>query len=162
MIENMNSLKQIIQNRICQITLLSAFVIFLAYIVEIFARVPPCELCIYQRIPYFLVVFFGVIFFIFKKETLFLFLTLILFIINFLISVFHSLVERGVVNYKSSCTSNDSIFEDIESLRQSLENTPIAKCDEIIFSIMGFSLANINLIVLTLLITINILFIIKK
>ena len=37
-------------------------------------------------------------------------------------------------------------FEDIESLRQSLENTPIAKCDEIIFSVMGLSLANINLL----------------
>ena len=39
-------------------------------------------------------------------------------------------------------------FEDIESLRMSLENTPIAKCDEINFSIFGLSLANINLIIL--------------
>ena len=162
MIENMNSLKQIIQNRICQITLLSAFVIFLAYIVEIFARVPPCELCIYQRIPYFLVVFFGVILFFLKKEKVFLLLALVLFIINFLLSFFHSLVERGFVNYSSSCTSNNNNFEDIESLRQSLENTPIAKCDEIIFSVMGLSLANINLIVLTLLIIINILFIVRN
>ena len=64
---------------------------------------------------------------------MFLLLALILFIINFLISFFHSLVERGFVNYSSSCTSNNNNFEDIESLRQSLENTPIAKCDEIIF-----------------------------
>ena len=67
-IENMNHLKQLSHNRICQISFLSALIIILAYIVEIFAKVPPCELCIYQRIPYFLVVFFGVIFFIFKKE----------------------------------------------------------------------------------------------
>ena len=80
---------------------------------------------------------------------------------NFLLSFFHSLVERGFVNYSSSCTSNNNNFEDIESLRQSLENTPIAKCDEIIFSVMGLSLANINLIVLTLLIIINILFIVR-
>ena len=39
--------------------------------------------------------------------------------------------------------------------------SPIAKCDEIIFSVMGLSLANINLIVLTLLIIINILFIVR-
>ena len=157
----MNHLKQIADNKICQISLLSALVVFLAYIVEVFAKVPPCELCIYQRIPYFLVVFFGVIFFILKKKTVFLFLTLILFIINFLLSFFHSLVERGFVNYNSSCTSNNNNFEDIESLRKSLENTPIAKCDEIIFSVMGLSLANINLIVLTLLIIINILFIVR-
>ena len=161
-IENMNHLKQIAQNKICQISLLSALIIILAYIVEIFAKVPPCELCIYQRIPYFLVVFFfwSYIFY-FKKKKVFLLLALILFIINFLLSFFHSLVERGFVNYSSSCTSNNNNFEDIESLRQSLENTPIAKCDEIIFSVMGLSLANINLIVLTLLIIINILFIVR-
>ena len=157
----MNHIKQLTQNRICQVSLLSALIIILAYIVEIFAKVPPCELCIYQRIPYFLVVFFGVIFFILKREKVFLLLALILFIINFLISFFHSLVERWFVNYSSSCTSNNNIFEDIESLRRSLENTPIAKCDEIIFSVMGLALANINLIVLTLLIFINILFIVR-
>ncbi len=64
----MNHLKQITNNKICQISLLSALVVFLAYIVEVFAKVPPCELCIYQRIPYFLVVFLGVIFFILKKK----------------------------------------------------------------------------------------------
>ena len=158
----MNHLKQLTHNRIFQISLLSTLIIILAYIVEIFAKVPPCELCIYQRIPYFLVVFFGVIFFILKKEKVFLLLALILFTVNFLLSFFHSLVERGLVNYSSSCTSNNNNFEDIESLRQSLENTPIAKCDEIIFSVMGLSLANINLIVLTLLIIINILFIVRN
>ena len=101
-------------------------------------------------------------FFFLKKEKVFLLLALILFIVNFLLSFFHSLVERGFVNYSSSCTSNNNNFEDIESLRQSLENTPIAKCDEIIFSVMGLSLANINLIVLTLLIIINILFIVRN
>ena len=97
-----------------------------------------------------------------EREKVFLLLALILFIINFLISFFHSLVERGFVNYSSSCASNNNNFEDIESLRQSLENTPIAKCDEIIFSVMGLSLANINLIVLTLLIIINILFVVRN
>ena len=67
-IENMNHLKQLTHNRIFQISLLSALIIILAYIVEIFAKVPPCELCIYQRIPYFLVVFFWSYIFYFKKR----------------------------------------------------------------------------------------------
>ena len=85
----MNHLKQLTHNRIFQISLLSALIIILAYIVEIFAKVPPCELCIYQRIPYFLVVFFGVVFFILKKEKVFLLLALILFIVNF----FHIIIN---------------------------------------------------------------------
>ena len=157
----MTIFKNILQNRILSITSMCLLTIVSAYIVEIFAKVPPCKLCIYQRIPYLIIIFLGFAFLIFKKEIIFLYLSLLIFFINFFISIFHSLVERGFVNYSSSCTSNNNNFEDIESLRQSLENTPIAKCDEIIFSVMGLSLANINLIVLTLLIFINILFIVR-
>ena len=157
----MTIFKNILQNRTLSITSLCLLTIVSAYIVEIFAKVPPCKLCIYQRIPYLIIIFLGFAFLIFKKEIIFLYLSLLIFFINFFISIFHSLVERGFVNYSSSCTSNNNNFEDIESLRQSLENTPIAKCDEIIFSVMGLSLANINLIVLTLLIFINILFIVR-
>ena len=157
----MTIFKNILQNRTLSITSLCLLTIVSAYIVEIFAKVPPCKLCIYQRIPYLIIIFLGFAFLIFKKEIIFLYLSLLIFFINFFISIFHSLVERGFVNYSSSCTSNNNNFEDIDSLRQSLENTPIAKCDEIIFSVMGLSLANINLIVLTLLIIINILFILK-
>ena len=155
-------LKKILQNKILSITSLCLLTIIFAYIVEIFAKVPPCKLCIYQRIPYLIIIFVGIVSLIFKKELIFLYLSLLTFFINFFISIFHSLVERGFVNYSSSCTSNNNNFEDIESLRRSLENTPIAKCDEIIFSVMGLSLANINLIVLTLLIIINILFIVRN
>ena len=157
----MTIFKNILQNRILSITSMCLLTIVSAYIVEIFAKVPPCKLCIYQRIPYLIIIFLGFAFLIFKKEIIFLYLSLLIFFINFFISIFHSLVERGFVNYSSSCTSNNNNFEDIESLRRSLENTPIAKCDEIIFSLMGLSLANINLIVLTLLIIINILFIVR-
>ena len=158
----MTIFKNILQNRTLSITSLCLLTIVSAYIVEIFAKVPPCKLCIYQRIPYLIIIFLGFAFLIFKKEIIFLYISLLIFFINFFISTFHSLVERGFVNYSSSCTSNNNNFEDIESLRQSLENTPIAKCDEIIFSVMGLSLANINLIVLTLLIIINILFIVRN
>ena len=157
----MTIFKNILQNRTLSITSLCLLTIVSAYIVEIFAKVPPCKLCIYQRIPYLIIIFLGFAFLIFKKEIIFLYLSLLIFFVNFFISIFHSLVERGFVNYSSSYTSNNNNFEDIESLRQSLENTPIAKCDEIIFSVMRLSLANINLIVLTLLIIINILFIVR-
>jgi disulfide bond formation protein DsbB len=99
---------------------------------------------------------------IFKKEIIFLYISLLIFFINFFISTFHSLVERKIISYDTGCSSSNQNFEDIESLRLSLENTPITKCDEIIFSIFGLSLANLNLIILIFFIFINILFIVKK
>ena len=158
----MTFFRKILQNKILSITSLCLLTIISAYIVEIFAKVPPCKLCIYQRIPYVIIIFVGIVSLIFKKEVIFLYLSLLIFVINFFISFFHSLVERKLISYDVGCSSSNENFEDIESLRMSLENTPIAKCDEITFSILGLSLANINLIILIFFIFINILFIIKK
>ena len=51
-----------------------------------------------------------------------------------------------------NCTSTGSDIQTIDELRNFLEKVPIAKCNEILFSIMGLSLANFNLIVSILLI----------
>ena len=158
----MKSFKKILQNKTLLITTLCLLTIVSAYIVEIFAKVPPCKLCIYQRIPYLIIIFLGFVSLIFKKEMIFLYLSLLIFFVNFFISFFHSLVERKIISYNTGCSSTNETFDNIESLRMSLENTPIAKCDEITFSIYGLSLANINLIILIFFIFINILFIVKK
>ena len=78
-----------------------------------------------------------------------------------MISLFHSLVERGVVEYESGCTSSVSNFESIEDLRIHLEGVPLTKCDEILFSVMGLSLANINSIISLILVFLNIYFVLK-
>ena len=49
-------------------------------------------------------------------------------------------------------TSTGSDIQTIDELRKFLDKVPIAKCNEILFSIMGLSLANLNLIVSVLLI----------
>ena len=155
-------LQKILKNKTLSITTLCLFTIISAYVVEIFAKAPPCKLCVYQRIPYFIIIFVGLASLIFKKEIIFLYISLLIFFINFFISTFHSLVERKIISYDTGCSSSNQNFEDIESLRLSLENTPITKCDEIIFSIFGLSLANLNLIILIFFIFINILFIVRK
>ena len=94
----------------------------------------------------------GITLVFFRKKKEFLFVFIILQIINFLIASFHSLVERGVVEYEMNCTSTGADIQTIEELRTFLEKVPITKCNEILFSIMGLSLANFNLIVSILLI----------
>ena len=121
-------------------------------LIEYIFNFPPCTLCIYQRIPYLLIIILGICLVFFKKIREFLFIFIILQIANFFIAFFHSLVERGVIEYEMSCTSSGSDIQTIEELRNFLEKVPIAKCNEILFSIMGLSLANINLVVSILLI----------
>ena len=130
-----------------------------AYILEFFYNFPPCELCIYQRIPYFFILFICIISFFMEYKNIHFYSIFFLFFTSFLIAFFHSLVERGFVEYGSGCTSSVGNFESIEDLRMHLDSVPLTKCDEILFSVMGFSLANINTIISLSLVLFNIYFV---
>ena len=130
-----------------------------AYILEFLYNFPPCELCIYQRIPYFFILFICIISFFMEYKNIHFYSIFFLFFTSFLIAFFHSLVERGIVEYSSACTSSVENFESIEDLRMHLDSVPLTKCDEILFSVMGFSLANINTIISLSLVLFNIYFV---
>jgi len=138
---------------------ISLVTIFGAYILEFFYNFPPCELCIYQRIPYFFILFICIISFFMEYKNIHFYSIFFLFFTSFLIAFFHSLVERGIVEYSSACTSSVENFESIEDLRMHLDSVPLTKCDEILFSVMGFSLANINTIISLSLVIFNIYFV---
>ena len=138
---------------------ISLVIITGAYILEFFYNFPPCELCIYQRIPYFFILFICIISFFMEYKNIHFYSIFFLFFTSFLIASFHSLVERGIIEYSSACTSSVENFESIEDLRMHLDSVPLTKCDEILFSVMGFSLANINTIISLSLVLFNIYFV---
>ena len=133
--------------------IISFCILISTLLIEYVFDFPPCKLCIYQRIPYVLIIILGITLVFLGKKKEFLFVFILLQIVNFVIASFHSLVERGVVEYEMNCTSTGADIQTIEELRIFLEKVPITKCNEILFSIMGLSLANFNLIVSILLIT---------
>ena len=135
------------------LVIISFCILISTLLIEYVFDFPPCKLCIYQRIPYILIIILGITLIFLRKKKEFLFSFIVLQIVNFVIASFHSLVERGVVEYEMNCTSTGADIQTIEELRIFLEKVPITKCNEILFSIMGLSLANINLIVSILLIT---------
>tara|TARA_B100000927_G_C16270500_1_gene391277 strand:+ start:84 stop:488 length:405 start_codon:yes stop_codon:yes gene_type:complete len=129
---------------------------------ELFFNYPPCKLCIYQRIPYFFLIVLSIFSFFNQSKVIFYYLAGLIILTNLSISSFHSLVERKIVNYDSGCTSKINDFDDIDELRNFLETVPITKCDEISFSVFGFSLANINVIISILLISITFYILLKN
>tara|TARA_B100000035_G_C20949658_1_gene531385 strand:+ start:203 stop:691 length:489 start_codon:yes stop_codon:yes gene_type:complete len=137
----------------------SSLIISGAYILEYFYNFPPCKLCIYQRIPYFLIIIVCFFSFFAKYKSIHFYIAFFLLFSSFLIASFHSLVERGLVEFNSGCSSSANSFENIDDLRNHLDSVPITKCDEILFSIMGFSLANINAIISFFLVLLNIYFV---
>ena len=141
--------------------IISSIIIVSAYILEYIYNFPPCKLCIYQRIPFFLILFVCATSFLMEYRNIHFYAIFFLFFSSFLIASFHSLVERGLIQYNSGCSSSINDFESIEDLRNHLESVALTKCDEIIFSIMGLSLANINSLISFSLVLFNIYFILR-
>ena len=118
-----------------------------AYYIQYVLKVPPCPMCQYQRIPYYLaVVVLGVFFFNiidFKKLILFL---IFLSFINIAISFYHIGIEQGFFTELSSC-KDDLGANNTQELLKKLSNKSIVSCKEVSFRIFGFSLATLNFLV---------------
>ena len=128
------------------ILFLSSLVLIAAYGLEIIGNLPPCKLCLYQRIPYIVLIVLSVIYLKLFKNIIIIYLSLLSLISNLTISIFHSLIERKLISFELGCTSTNQEFQNY------LDKIPIAKCDEIPFEFLHLSIANLNLIISFLLI----------
>ena len=136
--------------------IISFLILISAYVIELFFKHPPCKLCKYQRIPYFLLLILSPVgIYYSSKSSIFYSSIFLLFCVSF-IAGFHSLVERKLISFDTGCSSTNNSFENIEELRNFLEKVPIVKCDEILFSVFGLSLANLNLMISIILISLGI------
>ena len=118
-----------------------------AYYIQYILKVPPCPMCQYQRIPYYLaiVVLGGFFFNIMNFKKLILVLIFLSFI-NIAISFYHVGIEQGFFNELTSCKDNLGANNTQELLKE-LSNKGIVSCKEVSFRIFGFSLATLNFLV---------------
>ena len=118
-----------------------------AYYIQYILKVPPCPMCQYQRIPYYLaiVVLGGFCFNIMNFKKLILVLIFLSFI-NIAISFYHIGIEQGFFNELTSCKDNLGANNTQKRLKE-LSNKGIVSCKEVSFRIFGFSLATLNFLV---------------
>jgi len=140
-IKNLSTKKIFLYLLIYSILSLS-FVLFLEYVLNY----KPCQLCLYQRIPYLLILIFSFIGFFFPKNIYWLYTIMIFFISSTIISGYHSGIEFGLLNESSSCASNLIENLDKTKLLESLNNS-MPNCKDIEFKLFGLSLATINFLI---------------
>ena len=118
-----------------------------AYYIQYILKVPPCPMCQYQRIPYYLaiVVLGGFFFNIMNFKKLILVLIFLSFI-NIAISFYHIGIEQGFFTELTSC-KDDLGANNTQELLKELSNKGIVSCKEVSFRIFGFSLATLNFLV---------------
>ncbi|MFT6072004.1 MAG: disulfide bond formation protein DsbB [Alphaproteobacteria bacterium] len=125
---------------------LSTWLIMGAFFLQIFMDIRPCELCLWQRIPHYIVMFGAVL-----VPLRFLRLTFITqaigYFANVLLSAYHSGIERKWWAGLEGCSSADMKNLSIAQIHERLLNTQIIKCDEIAWEFLGLSLTNYNFII---------------
>ena len=117
-----------------------------AYFIQYVLNVPPCQLCYYQRYPYYFATIVIILAF-FKKINLKQVFILLLFtsFVSASLSFYHIGIEQSFFNELGSCTS-DTKSNNTENLLKELQKQPVISCKNISFQIFGLSLATINFI----------------
>ena len=124
-----------------------SIILAFAFIIEYKLGYKPCNLCLYERVPYFLSFLLIIKIFIIKSyERITLFILSLLFILSFVLAFYHFGIEQGFFKESFACTNtalsdNLSKEELIEQLKQN-----IISCKNVSFRIFGLSLAAINTI----------------
>tara|TARA_B100001059_G_C17790875_1_gene560068 strand:+ start:636 stop:1124 length:489 start_codon:yes stop_codon:yes gene_type:complete len=139
------------------IFIISIFSLISAYFIESILGHQPCNLCLIERIPYWLGIILLIINFTFKKhEKPIILLLLLIFIFSLIISFYHLGIEKNFFQESAICGLKDTreIISKEDILRQLNEKT--ISCKDVTFKVFGFSLTTINIAIslfLTILLT---------
>ncbi len=143
------------KNLFTGIFLISFIALISAYFIEYVLGHQPCNLCVYERIPYFLAILIVLINSKYNKLEKYLILSLaIIFLIATILSLYHLGIEQGFIQESLLCDleKGANIVDKDEILKQ-LQQKNIS-CKNVTFKIFGLSLTNYNIII-SLLLTIG-------
>ena len=143
------------KNLFTGIFLISFIALISAYFIEYILGHQPCNLCVYERIPYFLAILIVLINYKYNKLEKYLILSLaIIFLIATILSLYHLGIEQGFIQESLLCDleKGANIIDKDEILKQ-LQQKSIS-CKDVTFKIFGLSLTSFNIII-SLLLTIG-------
>ena len=140
------------RNLFTVIFLISFIALVSAYFIEYILGHQPCNLCLYERIPYFLAILIVLINYKYNKLEKYIILSLaIIFLIATILSLYHLGIEQGFIQESLLCDleKGANILDKDEILKQ-LQQKNIS-CKDVTFQIFGLSLTSYNIIISILL-----------
>ena len=127
-----------------------------AFFIEYILGHQPCNLCIFERIPYLLAIIIILFNFRFNQfEKFFLLLLVIVFLFGTALSLYHLGIEQGFIQESLVCDlkSGSNLLSKEEILKQLQEKN--VSCKDVTFKIFGLSLTSYNILI-SLLISIGV------
>ena len=124
--------------------IISLIVIFIVLIAQFYFSLLPCELCVYQRFPYIVVIIFAALAigsgFYDKQKIALLFASI--FLVSSFLAFYHSGVEYGLWSY-GGC-AKQALPETLEKFHSSLAHPMPKSCNEIEWTIFNLSISIYN------------------
>jgi len=137
------------------IFLVSIIALVSAFFIEYILGHQPCNLCVLERIPYFLAII--VVLFNYKFiqfERFFILLLTIIFLAGTILSLYHFGIEQGFIRESLVCDlKNGSNLLSKEEILKQLQEKSVS-CKDVTFKIFGLSLTSYNILI-SLLITVG-------
>ena len=138
------------------IFLVSILALASAFFIEYILGHQPCDLCIFERIPYLLAIIIILLNFKFNQfEKFFILLLTIVFLFGAILSLYHLGIEQGFIQESLVCDlkSGSNLLSKEEILKQLQEKN--VSCKDVTFKIFGLSLTSYNILI-SLLISISV------
>ena len=134
-----------------------------ALIAEYYFDLQPCDLCLKQRHPYYLILLIIILIILFKNLTKIWFYIIIQLasIYGLFYSIWHVGVENKILSGPSGCSASLNESTNTADLKAQILSKQVINCDEVIWSFYGISAASINTLVLLVIFTLNAIYIFK-
>jgi disulfide bond formation protein DsbB len=154
----------IIRNWTLLLFIISLISISSALIAEYFFNLQPCELCLKQRHPYYLILVCLVFIFIIKNLNKIVFYLLIQLgaVYGLFYSIWHVGVENKILKGPSGCSVMLKNSESASDLKAQILSKQVISCNEVIWSFFGISAASINTLVLLVIFILNAIYLFKN
>ena len=130
------------------ILLISIIALISAFFIEFILGHQPCNLCILERIPYFLAIIVILLNYKFIEfEKFFILFLTIIFLFGTVLSLYHLGIEQGLIQESLVCDlkSGSNLLSKEEILKQLQEKS--VSCKDVTFKIFGLSLTSYNILI---------------
>lgn len=98
-------------------------VVSVALIMQFLFGILPCKLCYYQRIPYYMIIGFGILRFLIKHPLypkMFLWVCVILFFVSAVLGFYHMGIEYGYFKNILNCVAGNNGVDSVMELKSML------------------------------------------
>ena len=143
------------------VTLFGVVALASAFIAEFYFNLAPCEMCLKQREPYYIIITGFTLITILKwQDRIWFYLGVqIISIYGLFYSIWHVGIENKILSGPAGCSDGLNITNNASDLKEQILSKPVINCEDVAWSIFGLSAATINSLLLFLIFILNAIYI---